>query len=171
MTTRGDQLERLRASLRITQHVLAELTGSPRTTISKAEKNLIAWRSGPLMKSLAKAFSLSVEEFEHYLDDEMPIEVVLTKARPAIDAARAVAASSAKIEAAANKAVKLADIDDEFAEATSRVLVLILNRDSGATPISELVREARLFAEELREKLNRRPRSHKTSDPPKPRAR
>lgn len=167
--TRGERLERLLETLAVDQEVFARVAGVPRTTISKASRDGIGWRSVDLIRGIAKACAMSVEKTESYLDGNTPLSEVLLTARPIIDEAKIRAVSARKVELAARNAVKMADIESDMAAPVASVLQAIVD-DGRHISAAEMVVEAKSLSDELRAIVSRRRKSYKSEAVPRRRA-
>lgn len=168
--SRGKRLKALRRGIEATQDHVAALSGVQRPMISKAENGDIEWRSGPVVKALARGFGLSVEEFESYLDSDpaWPLEKAMARARPQIEGIVARTRSAGREREVAELALRLAhlDVSEDVLELTSLALQRTLRR-SGERPTSALAEMAREYAHEISNMLERGSRSHKSGGPPR----
>jgi transcriptional regulator with XRE-family HTH domain len=118
MKQRGAQLLKLRKALGLSQENVSDLSGLVRSEISNAEQGKVAWRSDKLWQGLGKAFGLSREKLEDYLDGRMVLEQALAAARERAEFQKAQERLDRAIDEAARAALASTDLTrDRYAPA------------------------------------------------------
>lgn len=162
--TRGQRLRTLREALGATQKIIERLSRLSHAQVSKAESQDIGWNSHAVVGGLSEAYSMTPEQFLAYVDGRptMLLEQAMAIARPKIEGAKEQASGEDQIDAIARNAVKIADVDDEFAPSTIELMRIVVRERGPKTPLAELAAEAATFARGVQSLLERGRTAHKS---------
>lgn len=152
--TRGKRLRLLRKRLDVSQDIVADLTEGllQRPEITNAENDRVEWRSDKLWRGLGRAFGLTREELEGYLDGikEFPIDLIAGKARDKMAPALAQDQLRRDCKTAAREALARAGLsEDEFASDVLLALERIVRREGRKVSRDFLAERAK----EIRERI------------------
>jgi len=124
---RAHNLVRLRKELGLGQEVLCELSGIARSEISNAENGRVQWRADALWRGLGRAFGMTRDEMQEYLDGHMRLEKAMAIAHASVTPAIARRKQEQACGLAAREALALAELtEDDNAEA----ILLFLQRQA-----------------------------------------